>query len=300
MPDKPKFKLVESGLIAGGIIVLVAVSGYFVGLRQTNSAISMTRPVSAVKEGANRDLTGATDVPVAVSYLDQDWSRNGRNAEWRTSLVNFPQPAASVPGEAPPVAPDVILAALQARADRRAYDGAPPVVPHPITQDSSASCLACHGEGLQVKDRFASKMSHPSFGGSCTQCHVSSQGPFSAADAESLAAALTDNSFEGVESPAKVPRAWPGAPPVVPHRTFMRSDCMSCHGPKGLFALRTPHPERQSCSQCHVSVATSDQRQFLPAPPLDAVETADAGSAAAKPELAPLAAPPAAPIPLNP
>lgn len=300
MPDKPKFKRVESGLIAGGIIVLVAVSGYFVGLRQTSSAIAMNREVSVVKEGTNRDLTGAKDVPVAVSYLDQDWSRNGPNAEWRTSLVNFPQPAASVPGEAAPVAPEMILAALQARASRRAFDGAPPVVPHPIAQDSSASCLACHGEGLQVKDRFASKMSHPSFGGSCTQCHVSSQGPFSDAEAGPLAAALTENSFEGAESPPKVPRAWPGAPPMVPHRTFMRSDCMSCHGPKGLFALRTPHPERQSCSQCHVSVAASDQWQFLPAPPLDAVERADAVSPTAKPEPAPLVAPPAVSNPSDP
>ena len=45
MPEHPKSKRVESGLIAGGIIVLVAVSGYFVGLRQTNSAIAMTRAV---------------------------------------------------------------------------------------------------------------------------------------------------------------------------------------------------------------------------------------------------------------
>ncbi|MCB1204573.1 MAG: hypothetical protein KDN18_09965 [Verrucomicrobiae bacterium] len=294
MPEHPKSKRVESGLIAGGIIVLVAVSGYFVGLRQTNSAIAMTRAVPVVKEGTHRDLTGATDVPVAVRYIEQDWSLHGPNAEWRNSLVDFRQPAASAPGGAQPVAPEVKRAALQARAGRRAYDGAPPVVPHPITQDSSAACLACHGQGLQVKDRFASKISHPTFGGSCTQCHVSSQGAFSAAEAAVFAVALTDNSFQGAEAPPAGPRAWPGAPPVVPHRTLMRSDCMSCHGPNGLFALRTPHPERQSCSQCHVSAAASDQRQFLPALPLDAVKTADAVSAEGEP------APPPAPIPSNP
>jgi len=278
MPGEPKSKRVESGLIAGGIVVMMAVSGYFVGLRQTNSAIAMTRAVPVVKEGTHRDLTGAVDVPVAVRYIDQDWSLHGPNAEWRNSLVNFRQPPPSAPDDVKAVAPEVKRVALQARADRRAFDGAPPVVPHPITQDSSAACLACHGQGLQVKDRFASKISHPTFGGSCTQCHVSSQGALGAADAAVFAAALADNTFQGAEAPSSGPRAWPGAPPVVPHRTLMRGDCMSCHGPKGLFALRTPHPERQSCSQCHVSAAASDQRQFLPALPPDPVKTADAAS----------------------
>lgn len=269
MPDGPKSKRVESGLIAGGVIVLVAVSGYFVGLRQTNSAIAMTRAVSLVKADTRRDPARAKEAPVAVRYIDQDWSRHGPNAQWRNSLVDFQQPAAAVPGDTPPAAPEVKMAALQARASRRAYDGAPPTVPHPVTQDSSAACLACHGQGLQVKERFASKISHPAFGGSCTQCHVSSHGIFTAADAAVFAAALTDNSFQGAEAPSNGPRAWAGAPPTIPHRTLMRSDCMSCHGPKGLFALRTPHPERQSCVQCHVPAAANDQHHFMLAPPLD-------------------------------
>jgi cytochrome c-type protein NapB len=37
---------------------------------------------------------------------------------------------------------------------------------------------------------------------------------------------------------------------------------MSCHGPNGLFGLRTPHPDRQSCFQCHVPEAGLDQRNF--------------------------------------
>lgn len=279
MAELPKSRRVESGLIAGGIIVLVSVSGYFMGLRHTNSAIAMTRAVTVVKEDTRRDLTGAKDVPVAVRYIEQDWSRNGPNAGWRNSLVDFQQPPVPVPGATAPVAAEAIEAARAERASRRAYDGAPPVVPHPVTQDSSAACLACHGEGLQVKDRFASKISHPTFGGSCTQCHVSSRGAFSAADAAEFAAALTENSFQGAAAAPRLPRAWPGAPPVVPHRTLMRSDCMSCHGSKGLFALRTPHPERQACTQCHVSAAAADQRQFLSPPPPAAVKTAQAAPA---------------------
>lgn len=284
MPDEPKSKRISSGLIAGGVIVLVAVSGYFVGLRQTHSAIAMTRPVSVVKVDTHRDLTGAKDVPMAVRYIDQDWSAQGKNATWRNSLVDFQQLPDIAPAPQSAMPPEAKTAALQARASRRAYDGAPPTVPHPVTQDSSAACLACHAQGLQVKDRFASKISHPTFGGSCTQCHVSSRGAFNAADAAVFAAALTENSFQGTEAPPNGPRAWPGAPPTIPHRTLMRSDCMSCHGPKGLFALRTPHPERQSCTQCHVPAAANDQRQFMPAPPLDAVP---------KNAAAPITAPPA-------
>lgn len=289
MADEPrKSKGIESSLIAGGVVVLVAVSGYFVGLRQTTSAIAMTRAVPVVKADTHRDLTGATDAPVAVRYIDQDWSQHGRNAKWRNSLVDFQQPASVAPEANQPISAEVKMAALSARASRRAYDGAPPTVPHPIAQDSSAACLACHGEGLQVKDRFASKISHPNYGGSCTQCHVSSRGAFSAADAALFSVVLTENSFQGTEAPPNGPRAWAGAPPTVPHRTLMRSDCMSCHGPKGLFALRTPHPERQSCTQCHAPTAANDQRQFMAAPPLDA---------APKTVAAPVPVPPPAPNP---
>jgi cytochrome c-type protein NapB len=271
MADHPSRKSKHAGFIAGGIIVLVAISGYFVGLRQTTSAISLTRPVEVIREASRRDLTGAVDVPPAVRYLDQDWTAAGRNRDWRTTLSGVPRASAAAdPSVVAPVPVEARRAALQARAGRRAFDGAPPMVPHPVVQDSSAACLACHSEGLAVKDRFASKMSHPPLGGSCTQCHVSSQGAFRAMEAAVLAAPLADNSFQGLEAPVGGPRAWPGAPPTIPHRTLMRSDCMSCHGPHGLHALRTPHPDRQSCTQCHVPAAAADQRQFLSVLPLDA------------------------------
>jgi cytochrome c-type protein NapB len=73
---------------------------------------------------------------------------------------------------------------------------------------------------------------------------------------------IAENAFVGSVSPSKGSRAWPQAPPTIPHPTFMRNDCMSCHGPNGLFGLRTPHPDRQSCFQCHVPEAGLDQRNF--------------------------------------
>lgn len=295
-PQSPPRKSVQSGFIAGGIIVMIAVSGYFVGLRQTNSAIAMTRAVEVVTEETHRDRTGASSVPVAVRYIDQNWSDQGPNGIWRNSLLDFVQKPATAPDK--PVSPEVKMAALHARAGRRAYDGAPPTVPHPVTQDSSAACLACHGQGLQVKERFASKISHPAYGGSCTQCHVSTRSSFSAAEAALYSAPLAENSFQGSEAPPNGPRAWPGAPPVIPHRTLMRGDCMSCHGPAGLFALRTPHPDRQSCTQCHVSAATNDQRQFIASQPLDGARPPEKPKTAPPPAEAPPApASPAPPIP---
>ena len=51
-------------------------------------------------------------------------------------------------------------------------------------------------------------------------------------------------------------RASGGAPPRIPHRILMRENCGSCHdGPAAREEIRTSHPERTRCRQCHVPVA---------------------------------------------
>jgi cytochrome c-type protein NapB len=58
---------------------------------------------------------------------------------------------------------------------------------------------------------------------------------------------------------------------------------MSCHGYTGLQGIRTTHPWRQNCQQCHAPSATMNQTllaaepEFLPAPVL-LTEAADAGN----------------------
>jgi cytochrome c-type protein NapB len=251
----------KAAWVVGTILFMAAVSGYFMGLRQTGSQISLTRPVSlAVPDPARRAILETNDVPVAVSYAQQDWLRHGRNASWQNRVGKL------LPTTPPAIAITTAsegerLKALQERAARRAFDGAPPIVPHPIAQESSASCLACHGPGLAVKDKVASRMSHAAYG-SCTQCHVSSAGIGLPGTDTALVAALAENQFVSVPSPTRGTRAWPEAPPTIPHSTLMRSDCLSCHGPQGLFGLRTPHPDRQSCVQCHVADARLDQHVF--------------------------------------
>lgn len=71
---------------------------------------------------------------------------------------------------------------------------------------------------------------------------------------------LSSNSFVGEQPVFPGARAWPGAPPTIPHTTFMRINCASCHGVAGALGMRSTHPFRDSCTQCHAPSATRDQR----------------------------------------
>jgi len=137
--------------------------------------------------------------------------------------------------------------ALHARSALRAYDGAPPVIPHPVRSGGAAECLACHDAGFSLGGRSAGRLPHADYA-SCTQCHVSSSSPFEAS--ESNAAAMVASSWSGLDATSRGTVAYSGAPPAVPHPTRMRDQCESCHGEGGRLALRTPHTERQSCLQC--------------------------------------------------
>lgn len=252
----------KAAIVVGAILVTASVSGYFMGLRQTSSQISMTRTISlATPDPERRAVLKSNDVPIAVSYAKQDWLREGPNAGWSNHLAKLSQATFDLTALTN-VTKAQRAQAISERTARRAFDGAPPVVPHPVPQDSSFACLACHGPGLVIKDKVASKMSHPPYA-SCTQCHVPAGGPELPVQVVALREPLAVNEFVSVAPPQRGSRAWPQAPPTVPHRTRMREDCMSCHGPQGLFGLRTPHPDRQSCLQCHVPNAELDQHSFF-------------------------------------
>ena len=146
---------------------------------------------------------------------------------------------------------------LDTRAERRAYHGAPPVIPHPVRQASAGECLSCHEDGLRIGDRRASQYPHVELA-SCTQCHAMAvpNAPFdNPADPRAV-----ENAFVGEPAPTEGPR-WTGiAPPSIPHDTFMRERCDSCHGVNGRDALRTPHNDRQNCEQCHAPQADEQWR----------------------------------------
>jgi cytochrome c-type protein NapB len=106
-------------------------------------------------------------------------------------------------------------------------------------------------------------MSHPAYT-HCIQCHAPQHGPGPAlaTPPPSLATPALANVFSGLPAPAGGSRAYSAAPPVMPHTTQMRENCVSCHGPGGSSVIKTTHPQRQNCLQCH---ATDAARETLPA-----------------------------------
>ncbi len=140
------------------------------------------------------------------------------------------------------------------RAARRAYDGAPPTIPH---QAFGADCPTCHTRvGVAVEGvGFAPPSPHDDTLGlegtrRCRQCHV----PVTTNEV------FVESTFVGrpqtLDGGARMHRF---APPVMPHSAFMRENCLACHdGPAAREGIRTSHPERAACRQCHVErVATT-------------------------------------------
>ncbi|MCA9188886.1 MAG: hypothetical protein KDA99_24850, partial [Planctomycetales bacterium] len=134
------------------------------------------------------------------------------------------------------------LMSLAERAERRAFNGAPPVIPHAVERLDDASCIACHDEGVRVGELIANRMSHRVLA-NCVQCHAPpTPNPFRDED---IAVA---SSFVGLPAPTQAARAFAGAPPVVPHSTWMREKCLSCHGGwNGWPGLEVTHRWRTQC-----------------------------------------------------
>jgi nitrate reductase cytochrome c-type subunit len=140
---------------------------------------------------------------------------------------------------------------LAARAATRAYEGAPPVIPHSADfAGGRQTCLDCHGEGMTIGTRVARTMGHHPMA-MCTQCHVESeQRAFAPATPPA-------NAFDGRGRSGAGERASVGAPPVIPHGMLLRQSCLGCHGEFGWPGLRTSHAGRVQCTQCHVPAASS-------------------------------------------
>ena len=140
---------------------------------------------------------------------------------------------------------------LSARAANRAYDGAPPIIPHDVESfTQTKSCMDCHADGFAMGTRIARAMPHP-YLAACEQCHVTQQPPL-AAHALTAGTPLPESTFEGLFRTGPSTRAWAEAPPTVPHDLMMRTNCLACHGRLGYAGLQTTHPERTNCVQCHI------------------------------------------------
>ncbi|MEM7168035.1 MAG: diheme cytochrome c precursor [Planctomycetota bacterium] len=225
-------------------VVGVAFVGYFVGLRQpvpeNHGTVVITTPTS-----------GAMPAP---SYAEIRERPLGPNGAFRSDLSTLASRGPSVAVGSPIViTAQQKSSALAERSRLRAYDGAPPTIPHAVDARSAADCLICHEHGLVAGDRVARPMPHEPYA-SCTQCHVPELRRFGEPELS------TDNTFVGFDAPVAGARAWTGAPPVIPHTTNMRSNCLACHGPLGRHGIRTTHPWRHSCQQCHAPSAALNQQ----------------------------------------
>jgi cytochrome c-type protein NapB len=144
------------------------------------------------------------------------------------------------------------------RLGERSFLGAPPPMPHTFAGDRDGRyCLECHARVTRVEKRQSAiaPVPHAEFS-QCQQCHVSGVNKSLAPFRETL--------FLGLDQPGKGTRAHAYAPPTIPHKTFMRENCVACHGPSGKQRIASPHPYRSQCQQCHVPDASKNYDRPLP------------------------------------
>jgi cytochrome c-type protein NapB len=159
----------------------------------------------------------------------------------------------------------------------RSYPGAPPRIPHGLTQEEfrTGACKTCHERG-GYSSRFAAYVPvtpHPELG-QCLQCHVGDGGitGISAASSDPDARcrqchgpsgpprADTDSGLDWRTTawPTLPPRLKQGSPPPIPHDLQLRGNCLTCHaGPAAVAEIRTSHPGWTDCRQCHVATEGS-------------------------------------------
>lgn len=244
------------------VAIVVAFVGFFVGTRSATYAPHYLPPDPPPDRQHSETMA-------ARSYSEIMRNPLTKNDHWVDGIqeLSAQRPELYAQVENTPAARGE---ARRARAENRAFAGAPPTVPHPVKQTGDLACVACHTDGVAVRGRVASPMSHE-FMANCTQCHVPGEaaGPMDAALGGTMS---RENSFQGLEEPSGGPVAWAGAPPQIPHATWMRQACTSCHGPMGREGMKSTHPWRQNCEQCHAASAALNQQMppetLLPAMPL--------------------------------
>ncbi|QDG50184.1 diheme cytochrome c precursor [Persicimonas caeni] len=236
------------------VAIAVAFIGFFVGTRSSeydpNDPTAVERAPGEAKPA--RTYTQILDDPLES------------NEHWEDSIAELAKERPDLYAEVKN-SPEKLEQALRERAQNRAFAGAPPTVPHPVKQTGDLACASCHTDGLKVRGRTASPMSHE-FLTNCTQCHVPSTSP--GPNDPSITGTMTkENTFAGLQEPRGGDVAWEGAPPQTPHSTWMRSDCTSCHGPMSKEGMKSTHPWRQNCQQCHAP--SSQLNQEMPPAMLD-------------------------------
>jgi len=162
----------------------------------------------------------------------------------------------------------------------RAYPGAPPRIPHGLTPAEvlRGGCKTCHERG-GYSQRFGAYVPvtpHPEMG-ACLQCHVGDARllptPLPGMDpsarcrqCHSAGGMLWRDSattFKALPWPQLARVSGEHGPPPIPHTLELRGNCLACHSaPAGVKEIRTSHPERANCRQCHVET-NRDADEFV-------------------------------------
>lgn len=242
------------GLVYVFVAVVAAISlvGFLRGVEHTQPADHG----AAVVPHATSTPTG--DIRPARSYEEMRLTPPSNGGAWGES-VELATKASPRDGTGDAKA---VKDALRKRQRARAYDGAPPTIPHSVRQSSASECMACHGQGLRLGERRAAAVPHDEFT-SCSQCHVPQAGPVPSPAGLAKDPRAVANGFRGTQAPVRGERAWSIAPPQTPHSTFMRENCMACHGENGPSAMRSSHTKRTNCTQCHAGSAEMNQQPGL-------------------------------------
>ena len=138
---------------------------------------------------------------------------------------------------------------------RRAYPGGPPYIPHPVESDrdfGGRRCLQCHEDGGYAPrfDAYTPVTPHPDLH-NCRQCHVPLKVP---------GQFFRKTTFVPAHRPVLTGGRLPGGPPPIPHTLEMRENCLACHAGAGAVVdIRTTHPDRINCRQCHASPTTTTE-----------------------------------------
>ncbi len=236
------------------LIIAVAVIGFFVGI---DDGVPKPEGFYDSPTLLDQDLQTQADhnakLIAAVTYAEIPHTSMGPTRAWKNEPQSLQRDKYDLFAKVKPTEAEK-EASSKRRASRRAFNGAPPIIPHPVENTTDSACYACHSNGMKMAGLKASVMSHQ-FLGNCVQCHGQmAPEPFRDLDAS------VESDFVGVPAPKQGKRAYPGAPPTIPHSRWMRSKCTACHGgPNGWAGMESTHPWRTNCTQCHAPSATLDQ-----------------------------------------
>ncbi len=243
-------------------IIAIAVVGYFVGIADGVPQPEGMQQTAFIAQADRNTLDANAKLVPAVTYNEVPSTAMGPTKSWQAEPQIIEPPTYDLYEKITPSEEEKI-ASSKIRASRRAFNGAPPIIPHAVENTNDAACYACHAGGVRLTGFHASVMSH-GFLSNCTQCHA----PIAPAPFQHLDATV-ESGFVGLPAPQQGHRAYPGAPPTIPHSRWMRERCNACHGgSQGWAGMESTHPWRTNCTQCHAPSATLDQMPDTEAVPM--------------------------------